>query len=212
MLPARADFQELKARVLAAAAQRAAREPMLPTGIPALDTLLGGGVPRGCLVTLEGTGSAGRRSIAAALLSAATGSGLGAIVDTGELYPPDLEEAGVRLDRLLIVPARTPLLAARAVDLLLRSRTARVVVMAVCALRAAVWARLANLAHKAGAVLVVIADRPIAELSAVAAIALVCRLERPRLRGRGLWAQLFGFDCSVALRKTGRSASLVVKR
>jgi hypothetical protein len=202
MLPARADFQELKARVTAlTAGSGSIREPHFDTTIPALDALR---IPAGALVALEGSGTAGCRSIAAALLARATCSGLGAIVDAGELYPPDLEAAGVRLDRLLIVPARSALIAARAVDLLLRTRTARVVVMAAGGLRAAVWARLARLAHKAGAVLVVIGNSLGAELSAIATLVLAPRLVRPLLRGRGIWGIFAGFELAFDVQKRRR--------
>jgi hypothetical protein len=203
MLPARTDFQALKARFTAtAAALRPGREPLFPTAIAAIDALLGGGIPCGSLLILEGYGSAGCRSIAAALLAQATRRGLGAVIDGSELYPPSLEAAGVRLDRLLIVPATTPVGTARAADLLLRSRTARVVVMAAARLRAAVWARLAGLAQKAGAVLVVLASRTIAELCAVATICLSCRIERSVMHGtRGLWSVFSGFELQAELRK-----------
>jgi hypothetical protein len=203
MPPVRSDFQELKARFhVAAGAPRAGREALFRTAIPAIDAQLGGGIPYGSLVALEGTASAGCRSIAAALLARATDRGLGAIIDSGELYPPGLEAAGVRLDRLLIVPARTPLGIARAADLLLRSRTARVVVMTATSLRATVWARLANLAQRAGVVLVVLASRVSVELSAVATLALSCRLSRVVMKGtRGLWGVFDGFEVQTELRK-----------
>lgn len=203
MPPVRVDFQELKARFHAAAgAPRAGREALFSTAIPAIDAVLGGGIPYGALVALEGAGSAGCHSIAAALLAQATGRGLGAIIDSGELYPPGLEAAGVRLDRLLIVPAATPLRIARAADLLLRSRTARVVVMAATSLRAVVWARLASLAHKAGVVLVVLASRVSLELSAAATLALSCSLRRVVMKGtRGLWGVFSGFEVQTELRK-----------
>ena len=85
---------------------------VIPTAIPALDRLLGGGFPRGALVMLEG--NAGRWSIAARLVATVTQRALAAIVDDGGLYPPSLERAGARLDRVLIVPASTPLGIARA--------------------------------------------------------------------------------------------------
>jgi hypothetical protein len=208
MLLATARFQELKTRFHAvAAAPRAGREALFPTAIGPIDVLLGGGLPCGSLVTLEGHGSAGCRSIAAALLAQATRRGLGAVIDSGELYPPALEAAGVRLDRLLIVPAHTPSGVARAVDVLLRSRTARVVVMAAAMLRSAVWVRLANLAHKAGALLVVLVSRAAAELSAVATVRLACCLERPVVHGtRGIWAVFSGFELRAELRKHKRAA------
>jgi hypothetical protein len=203
MPPVRADFQELKARFQGAAgAPRAGRQRLFPTAIPTIDAALGGGIPHGSLITLEGSASAGCHSIAAALLAQATYHGLGAIIDDGELYPPGLEAAGVRLDRLLIVPAHTPLGIARAADLLLRSRAARVVVMAAVALRATVWTRLANLAHKAGVVLVVLASRVSAELSAVATLALSCSIRRVVMQGtQGLWGVFRGFEVHTELRK-----------
>jgi len=208
MLPARDRFQELKARFSATpGAVSVGREALFPTAIPSIDHLLGGGIPYGALLTLEGVGSAGCRSIAATLLAQATRNGLGAVIDDGELYPPSLEAAGVRLDRLLIVPASTPVLAARAADALLRSRTARVVVMAAAKLRAAVWTRLAGLAHKAGAVLVVLASRALGELSAAATVRLGCRLDRAVLAGtRGLWGIFTGFELQAELRKHKRAA------
>ena len=196
-------FDELKERLHAGpGAVSLTLGHALSTGLDALDHLLGGGVPLGSLVTLEGHGSAGRWSIAASLLAQVTRRGLGAVIDDGELYPPSLEAAGVRLDRLLVVPAKTPVGVARAVDMILRSRVARVVVMGAPMLRAAVWTRLASLAHKAGAVLVVIATRAAAELTGVATLRLGCVFERPIVQGtRGLWCCFAGFHVRAEIRK-----------
>lgn len=196
-------FEELKERLHAApGAVGLAVDQAIQSGIEALDCLLGGGFPLGSVVTLEGLGSAGRWSIAAALLAQVTRRGLGAVIDDGELYPPALEDAGVRLDRLLVIPAKTPVGIARAVDVVLRSRVARVIVMGAPALRAAVWTRLATLAHRAGAVLVVIAGRASAELAGVATVRLGCIFERAVIRGsRGLWGCFSGFTLRAELRK-----------
>jgi hypothetical protein len=196
-------FEQLKERLHARSGTPApALDRALATGIDALDLMLGGGLPLGSLVTLEGHGTAGRWGIAAALLAQITRRGLGAVIDDGELYPPSLEEAGVRLDRLLVVPAKTPVGIARAVDVILRSRVARVVVMGAPALRAAVWTRLANLAHRAGAVLVVIATRATPELSGAATLRLGCIFERALVRGtRGLWCCFSGFQLRAEVRK-----------
>jgi hypothetical protein len=208
MATANPTFQDLRARFHAgAAAPGAARDGLISTGLQAVDELLGGGMPSGSLVTLEGEGSAGCRSLAAALLAIATQRGLGAIIDTGDLYPPGLEAAGVRLDRLLVVPARTPLGIARAADLLLRSRAARVIVMTAAALRAAVWMRLANLAQKAGALLIVLARRAAAELCAAATVRVRCRIGATNADGtHGLWGVFTGFDVCAELRKHKRLA------
>lgn len=196
-------FEELKGRFHAGSGGTVpSLDRALSTGIETLDRLLGGGLPLGSLVTLEGHGTAGRWGIAAALLAQVTRRGLGAVIDDGQLYPPSLEEAGVRLDRLLVVPAKTPVGIARAADALLRSRVARVVVMSAPALRAAVWARLAQLAHRAGTVLVVIATRAAAELSGVASVRLGCVFERAVVRGtRGLWCCFSGFQLRAEVRK-----------
>jgi hypothetical protein len=205
MLSTSSVFQELRTRFHTAGQPAPARERVISTGLEAVDRLLGGGMPFGALLTLEGAGSAGCRSVAATLLAAATRRGLGAIIDAGDLYPPDLEAAGVRLDRLLIVPARTPLGIARAADLLLRSRTAGVIVMAATALRAAVWMRLASLAHKAGAVLVVLAVRVSAELAAAAVVRVGCRIGAPCVAGtHGIWGTFTGFDVRAEVRKNKR--------
>ncbi len=206
--PRRELFEELKSRLQGAAyAPKVDCDNLIASAIPALDALLGGGVPCGSLVTLEGRGSAGCHGIAAALLAQVTRRGLGAVIDDGELYPPSLEAAGVRLDRLLVVPAKTPLLAARAADLLLRSRVARVIVMSATHLRAAVWARLAQLAHRTGSVLVVVAQRVLVEMQGVAAVRIGCAFERAIVRGsRGLWCTFAGFETRAELRKHRRAS------
>jgi hypothetical protein len=205
--PRRERFQDLKTRLHATpGAAGIALENALPTAVLALDELLGGGFPLGSLVTLEGPGSSGRWSIAAVLLAVATRRGLGAVIDEGELYPPSLEAAGVRLERLLIVPAKTPVGIARAADLLLRSRAVRVVVMAAASLRAAVWARLATLAQRAGVLLVVVAARVWPELSASASLRLGFSFEHALMRGpRGLWSTFDGFELRAHLRKHKRA-------
>jgi len=205
--PRRERFQDLKTQLHAApGAAGISLDSLLPTAVAALDTLLGGGFPMGSLVTLEGPCSSGRWSIAAVLLAAATRRGLGAVIEAGGLYPPSLEAAGVRLDRLLVVPAKTPVGIARAADLLLRSRAVRVVVMGATSLRAAVWTRLANLAQRAGVLLVVVAERVWPELSASASVRVGFCIERAIMHGtRGLWSTFAGFDLRAHLRKHKRT-------
>lgn len=188
----------------AIAAPRPSLKTLLPTAIPLLDQALGGGFPQGALVTLEGR--AGRWSIAARLLAQVTGRALAAIVDDGGLYPPSLARAGARLERVLIVSARTPLHVARAVDILLRSRACRLVLMTAPNLRAAVWTRLAGLAHRTGVLLIAIAARASAPLAAAAGLRLDCTLERLVIHGtRGLWCAFAGYDVCAHVRKHQRS-------
>jgi RecA/RadA recombinase len=183
------------------AAPRVHTEPLVATGVQALDDLLGGGFPRGILAALEG--DLGRRSIAARMLAQATLRGMAAVLDDGELYPPGLVHAGVRLDRLLIVPVATPLAGARAVDLLLRSRVCGTLVMPALALRAPVWARLAGLAHRSGTLVAVVAGgTAMPHLTFAATVRLRCTLERLLLCGsRGPWCNFAGYDVRVELRK-----------
>jgi hypothetical protein len=132
---------------------------------------------------------------------------MAAIVDDGGLYPPSLVRAGVCLERLLIVPARTPLGVARAVDILLRSRACRLVLMTAPDLRAAVWTRLAGLAHRAGVLLIAIVARAAAPLAGAAGLRLYCSRERLIVHGmRGLWCAFAGYDVRAEVRKHKRFA------
>jgi hypothetical protein len=91
------------ARELEQAIRDAAGEGALPTAVPALDRLLGGGIPRGQLVELVGTRTSGRFSALLAVLAAATGVGeAAALVDLGDgLDPGAALSLGADLDRLL---------------------------------------------------------------------------------------------------------------
>src|SRR6185369_7864288 len=80
----------------------------LPTAHPALDPLLGGGLPRGELVEVVGGRSSGRLSLVLAALAAATSTGeAAALVDLGDhLDPAAAVAAGIDLQRLLWVRPR----------------------------------------------------------------------------------------------------------
>ena len=92
-----------RGRDLLPAARPHGDEDLFPTAIPAVDALLGGGLPRGCLTELRGAPSTGRLSLVLALLAAATARGeAAALVDLGDhLDPQAAESAGVDLSRLL---------------------------------------------------------------------------------------------------------------
>lgn len=86
------------------------REELIPTTLPALDTLLGGGLPRGKLVELiGGRRTAGRFSVALSALAAATSMGEAAVlVDLGDHLDPRIAEAnGVDLRRVLWIRPAT---------------------------------------------------------------------------------------------------------
>ena len=87
--------------------ERGARRPArLPTRVPALDRLLGGGLPRGSLVEVcraGGRSSSGLFSAALSALAATTQSGeAAALVDPGDHFDPQgAADSGVDLPRLL---------------------------------------------------------------------------------------------------------------
>jgi hypothetical protein len=85
------------------------RTDIIPTTLPAVDALLGGGLQRGRLVELVARRASGRFSIALAAIAAATSMGeAAALIDLGDHFDPQLAEAnGVDLRRLLWVRPRT---------------------------------------------------------------------------------------------------------
>ncbi|MGA2098787.1 MAG: ATPase domain-containing protein [Candidatus Acidiferrum sp.] len=83
--------------------QRRSAAELQPSGVTELDSLLGGGFPRGSLVELCGDASSGRTSLAFSLLAQATERQEAcAFVDVSDsLDPLSLAAAGVELSRLL---------------------------------------------------------------------------------------------------------------
>ena len=79
------------------------RRDAFPTGLPHLDRLLGGGLPRGELVELVGCSGSGRFATALATLATATRAGEAAVlVDLGDhLTPATAARLGIDLERLL---------------------------------------------------------------------------------------------------------------
>jgi len=201
---------DLRHRETTAAAFALGDEALVRTGIEALDAALGGGFPRGTIATLEGPPSSGRSALAARLLAAATRRGLGAIVGV-DLFPPALAAAGVRLDRLLVVRTGEPAQAARAADIVVRSGAfIAVVIPALPSGRgtgAAMWTRLASLAHRANALLIALGDEASAELRYFASIRLETAIERVRWNGpAGHLGELAGYDVRAVVRKHKRAA------
>jgi len=110
--------------------------PRLPTGFPALDTLLGGGWPTGVLTELlvahPGSGELGLLSPALARLTGAGTGATGVASDAGPRwvmliappwipYAPGLCWQGLVLDRVLVVHVQHPPAALWAMDETLRS-------------------------------------------------------------------------------------------
>ncbi len=196
--PRREAFAALKAGLRSAAPL--SLDERIPSAVPSLDRLLGGGFPRGTLVAFEG--DAGRWSIGARLVAQVTRSAIAAVVDDGGLYPPSLARAGARLERVMVVPATTPLAVARAADVLVRSRACRLVLMPAVALRDALWQRLATLAQRTGVLLIAIASRVAAPLAAAAGLRLRCKREHLVVYGtHGLWCTLAGYGVRTEVYK-----------
>lgn len=80
-------------------------EPPLSTGLPELDALLGGGLPRGEITECLGDLSAGCTTVVLSALAQATANDeLAAYIDaTDSLDPASAAKAGVKLDRVLWV-------------------------------------------------------------------------------------------------------------
>lgn len=218
-------FESLKAGLDVRAAGRivAARADALRSGFEELDASLCGGFPRGTIATLEGPPSSGRTALLAGSLAEATQQGLAAIVDTSidsgqalGLYPPDLERAGVRLDRVLIVNAGASASAkdiARCADIILRSRAFVAVAMPAVPLRATVWSRLGGLAQKAGAVLFALGVHAGTELAYFASTRVRCAIDAVVWSGEsGVLCELAGYDVSAHVLKARRSAPGVTAR
>jgi hypothetical protein len=214
-MPLPSAFAELRERFdqrfrdTSQAAFTLADEAVLRTGISEFDRVLGGGLPRGTIATLEGAPSSGRLAVAARLLAVGTSAGLSAVVDTSA-FPPALCAAGVRLERLLIVSAAEPVGAARAADILLRSGAFSVVVIPALPSRratgSAMWTRLASLAHRANAVLIAVGPEASSELRYFASVRLETAIERVRWSGPpGHFGTLAGYDVRATVRKHKRA-------
>lgn len=154
------------------------------TGLDGLDRLLArggaeGGLPKGALTLLGGTPGSGRASLAARVIAHETSSGRPAAwVDVKKtLYPPALAQAGVELDRLLLV--RTdPERAFYAAEQLLESSELSTVVLSgldrhLTPTRAR---RLQSAAESASTVGLIVADPT--RLPALTSVALELRLAR----------------------------------
>jgi hypothetical protein len=191
------DGQVRRAPALAPGAPRP-----LPTGVPALDAALGGGLGRGQLHELIGPPGAGATALLCAALASATFAGeLCALIDPGNAFDP--ARRGIDLSRLLWVRPRDPVQALRAAEIALEARFSLVALDLgdVCVLPpprrprgvvevvrfekrspspgASPWARLARRAEQHGGALLLLARAPQAGTFAAATIELE--------RGRAQW-------------------------
>ena len=172
--------------------QRERARVRIATGVAALDALLGGGWPQGKVGELVGPASSGRSAAAAAAVAAATARGeVTAWLDSADAFDPaSAAAAGVDLERVLWVRPRGVGEAVRAAELVLGTGGFTVVVLdlgatAVAARehkdasRGALSLRLARATERAGAVTLVLAERPWAGTLAAVTVALA--------RGEARW-------------------------
>lgn len=151
----------------------------LPTGLPAIDRLLGGGFPRGRLSEIAGPLSSGRTSVALALLARATAAEeVCAFVDAADgLDPASAEAAGVALGRLLWarpVPERGLGPVLRGAERLLEAGGFALVLLDPgergSEISRAAWSRLARAAAGSGTALVALSRRRAAGAQAEVAL------------------------------------------
>ena len=119
-------LRDLGPRLLRASCARARSEApaRLASGIPEIDAVLGGGLPRGRLSEIAGPASSGRTSVMLALLTRATRAGeVVAVVDAADAFDPaSAAAAGAALERVLWVRPSAPRQAVRCSQRLLETR------------------------------------------------------------------------------------------
>jgi hypothetical protein len=194
---------------LVRAVARQRREEILPTTIPALDALLGGGLARGKMTEIAGRGT--RFSIVIATLAAATSIGeAAALIDASDSFDPQLAEAaGVDLRRLLWVRPRTMKETVTAAEMT-GATGFQLVIIDIGARRPpgrrvpdAAWVRLARVAESHGATILVSA--PYALTGTTSEAMILAHAPRPRWLGRGNAPRvLAGVETKLKLEKHRR--------
>ncbi len=139
--------------------------PVVPTGVPALDGALGGGIPQGGLTELVGTGpGSGSVQVLHAIVRRAAADGrFVALVDGADSLDVDALEPD-ELARLLWVRCRDAAEALKATDLILRDRNFPLVLLDLKAnpafqlrrVSASVWHRFGRLLSHHGSALLVV--------------------------------------------------------
>jgi hypothetical protein len=185
--------------------------PRLPSGQEHLDTLLGGGVPRGRISEVLGPLTSGKTSLLLVLLAAATRRGeVVACVDLADaLHPASAAAAGADLQRVLWVRPPSFTDGLRCTELLLQAGGFAVVAFDLGAtrlrpFRSRVWPRLLHAAEHSHTALVVLAAQRIAGSSAVLSLGL-----RPRtpLWQCGAWPLFDGVDTTLVIERNKLAAS-----
>ena len=171
-------------------------ESRVPTGIPAIDQSLRGGLRRGQVSEIVGPRSSGRTSILCSLFAAATSRGeVVALIDTHDRFDPaSAAQAGVDLSRLLWIRDRGD--AARALkgmNLVLQAGGFGIVAFDLADVPAltirqfpyTTWMRIARVIEASETTAVVIGAEHIARSPGGVTIALDARLDAPRAAWSG---------------------------
>src|SRR4051794_11708537 len=188
---------------------RQRREEILPTTIPPLDALLGGGLARGKVTEVAGRGT--RFSIVIATLAAAASIGeAAALIDASDSFDPQLAEAaGVDLRRLLWVRPQTMKETVTAAEMT-GATGFQLVIIDMGSRRPpgprvpdAAWVRLARVAESHGATILVSA--PYALTGTTSEAMVLAYAPRPRWLGRGNTPRvLAGVETKLKLEKHRR--------
>lgn len=175
----------------------------LASGLPPLDAVLGGGLPRGRLSELVGPITSGKTALLFAFLAAATQRGeLSALIDLPDAFhPAEADAAGIALTRLLWVRPPSLPIGLRCAELILAAGGFGLVAVdlgnpAPWQLRAPLWPRLAQGAQRAGAALALVADRRVT--GSFAAMSLEVTACRHHWSG-GAWPLFEGIQLQLAV-------------
>jgi hypothetical protein len=190
--------------------RKTAETEHLPTGIPAIDQLTAGGIPRGALTEICGAESSGRTALLFALLGQSTRRGeCCAWIDAaGAFDPASAAEMGVDLTRVLWVDCGgSAEHALKSVELLIQAGGFGLLVLDLAdtpdkearRIPLASWFRLRHAAERTGAALVAV-ERQINARSC-SSLQIEMRRKRPVWIGR----LLRGFETQVESRKHYRS-------
>ena len=184
----------------------------LCSGIPAIDALLKGGLPRGRLSEIAGPASSGRTSVALALLAHAARAGeVIAVVDAADAFDPtSAAAAGVPLERLLWARPPEPREAVHCSQRLLETRGFALVVLDLqeqahsrtqLPLPRSVWQRLARTTAATGTALLVLS--PSRQTGSFAEVALEMRRRRAHFTGTPSLLDSLEIEVCVARRRDG---------
>jgi hypothetical protein len=180
----------------------------LPTTLPGIDSLLGGGLRRGKMIELVSRRAAGRFSIVLSTIAAATTMGEAvALIDLGDHFDPRrAEESGVDLRRLLWVRPRTVKEAVMSAEMITATGFQLVVVdVGLHPIRGrrapeAAWVRLARTAESRNTAMLVSSPYPLTGTASEAV--LKGSVARARWIGRGKAPRLLeSIEMHVTLEK-----------